>query len=221
MATWIVHLRIAEYIADKFNISDKYEFFAGNLAPDCGYGEKDSFGKFEPPPNVTHWTATGSKKDCRYKDFYNEYLKGKTKDKAYAFYLGYYLHLITDIMWSTGICLPTYTDYAEEYNRNSEFLRTIKLDWNDHDFRFLDENPDFMPYKLLDENKEDIADYLPYYEHNQLTKQIRFILDCYKNPITERDIYREYKYLTKEKLEDFMKTAFEMTEIDLLKKKLI
>lgn len=221
MATWIVHLRMAEYIADKYDISDKYEFFAGNLAPDCGYGEKDSFGEFQPPPNVTHWTFTGSKKDCRYKEFYNKYLKGKTKGKAYAFYLGYYLHLITDIMWSTCICLPTYTEYSEEYSRDSEFLRTIKLDWSDHDFRFLDENPDFMPYKMLDENKEDITDYLPYYEHNQLTKQIRFILDYYKTPVKERDIYRNYEYLTKEKLEDFMEIAFEIAEIDLSKKKLI
>ena len=221
MATWIAHLRIAEYIADKYGISEKVDFFSGSLAPDCGYGEKDSFGEFEPPPNVTHWTYTGSKKDCRYKEFYEKYLKDKEKNSAYYFYLGYYLHLITDIMWSTFICLPTYTEYSEEYSRDSEFLRVIKLDWNDHDFRFLDENPEFSPYKILDENKNDISDYLPYYEHNQLTKQVRFILDCYKAPVKDRDIYRNYKYITKEKLENFMRIVCEIAETDFLKKELV
>lgn len=221
MATWIVHLRIAEYIADKYSILDKKEFFTGSLAPDCGYGEKDSFGCFEPPPAVTHWTFSGSKKDCRYKEFYNQYLKGKTKGKAYSFYLGYYLHLITDIMWSSFICLPTYTEYADEYSRDNEFLKVIKCDWSDHDFRFLAENPNFEPYKLLDENKEDITDYLPYYEHNQLTKQIRFILDYYKKTVNERDLYRDYEYLKKEKLEDFIKNVCEIARMDFLRKKLV
>ena len=52
-----------------------------------------------------------------------------------------------------------------------------------------------------------INDYLPYYEENQLTKQIRFIIDNYKTPVSGRDIYREYVYLNRESIDNFVLTA--------------
>ena len=221
MATWIVHLRVAEIFAKKYDFIDEYNFFAGNLAPDCGYGQKDSFGEFQPPPMVTHWTDTGSKRDCKYKEFYEKYLKNKEKDNAYSFYLGYYIHLMTDVMWAVTFCIPTYTKYADEYSKNPEFLRVIKLDWNDQDFRYLNEKPDFVPYNLLDERMGRINDYLPYYEENQLTKQIRFIIDNYKTPVSGRDIYREYVYLNRESIDNFVLTASEMIDMDIVKKNLV
>lgn len=221
MATWVVHLRMADYFLNNCAIPYPYEFVVGNLAPDCGYGKKDSFGEFVPPPSVTHWTPTGSKRDCRYKDFYNEYLKDGGHDKAYSFYLGYYVHLLTDIMWSSTVCIPTYSKYADEYKKNPEFLRVIKLDWNDLDYKYLKEHPDFKPYEMIDGEKSEIPDYLPYYEHNQLTRQVRFIADYYKNEITERDINRRYEYLTEEQLGDFIMAAPEMIKSNLKQRNLI
>ncbi len=48
------------------------------FAPDCGYGVKDSFGEFTPPPKITHWSPSGMKRDCRYNDFQKEYLNDKS-----------------------------------------------------------------------------------------------------------------------------------------------
>ena len=47
MATWGVHLRVARCFIDNL-IAKKYhrEFVIGSVAPDCGYGVKDSFGDF-------------------------------------------------------------------------------------------------------------------------------------------------------------------------------
>lgn len=219
MATWIVHLRVADHFLE--NCPYPYEFVVGNVAPDCGYGQKDSFGEFDPPPTVTHWTDTGSKRDCRYKDFYNEYLKDKKHDRAYFFYLGYYVHLLTDIMWSTTICIPTYSEYADEYEKDPEFLRVIKRDWNDLDFKYLQNNPEFETYKIIKEENGEITDFLPYYEHNQLTNQVRFIADYYKKELGKHEVDREYEYLTEDKLEDFMSAATEMIEKQLSKQNLI
>ena len=98
MATWIVHLRIADIFIKEQLIPDnhKKEFICGSLAPDCGYGIKDSFGDFSPPPSVTHWTPDGCKIFCEYNNFYDTYLKGKEANADYYLYLGYYMHLLTD-----------------------------------------------------------------------------------------------------------------------------
>ena len=79
MATWGVHLRVARCFIDNL-IAKKYhrEFVIGSVAPDCGYGVKDSFGEFTPPPKITHWSPSGMKRDCRYNDFQKEYLNDKS-----------------------------------------------------------------------------------------------------------------------------------------------
>ena len=221
MATWVVHLRIADYFLKQYKNLSTYEFVVGNLAHDCGYGEKDSFGEFTPPPAVTHWTLTGSKKDCRYKDFYKKYLKNRKHDTAYSFYLGYYVHLLTDIIWSSTICIPTYDKYAEEYKKNPEFLRVIKCDWNDLDYKYLNEHPKFKPYRIISDKRKEIPDFMPYYEHNQITNQIGFIADFYKTNTEKRNIYRKYEYLTEKQLNNFISLAPEIIKMNLESKNLL
>ncbi|MCI5604888.1 MAG: zinc dependent phospholipase C family protein [Clostridia bacterium] len=220
MATWVVHLRMADYFLDKSNDIYAPEFVSGSVAPDCGYGKKDSIGGFEPPPKITHWTPTGNKRDCRYKEFYNLYLKGKDRNKAYWFYLGYYVHLLTDIMWSSRIYMPTRDKYAEEYAKNPEFLKEIKVDWNDLDHKYIRDNPDFRALEILKNNKS-VEDYLPYYQKNQLTQQTRFIVDYYKENIGKDNLDRMYVYLTEDEVDNFINCAEELIEMDLLRKKLI
>ena len=156
MATWGVHLRVARCFIDNL-IAKKYhrEFVIGSVAPDCGYGVKDSFGEFTPPPKITHWSPSGMKRDCRYNDFQKEYLNDKS-NADYWFYLGYYVHLLTDIMWSVTMYMPTRVKYAEEYKKNPEFLKVIKKDWNDIDvwhLRSLTYHPTFDILKNAGEIK--------------------------------------------------------------------
>ena len=205
MATWIVHLRIADILIKEQLIPDKYkkEFIYGSLAPDCGYGIKDSFGEFSPPPSITHWTPDGCKIFCEYNNFYNTYIKDKKHNDSYYFYLGYYVHLITDVLWSTSIYMPTRYKYAKEYNKDPMYLNTVKKDWYGLDYKFLSENPGFEPYKQLSSVK-DVADYLPYYEPGQLEKQLKFISDYYK---TFAPPQSEYKFLSAEEVDEFVRTS--------------
>lgn len=210
MATWIVHLRIADNIIKQNIVPEKYkqEFIAGSLAPDCGYGKKDSFGEFTPPPAITHWTPSGCKIFCEYNKFYDTYLNSCTKDDGYYFYLGYYIHLITDILWSASVYMPTRIKYAEEYEKNPEFLNVIKKDWYGLDFLFLNQNKIFEPYALL-QNIKSVKDYLPYYEQGQLTKQIKFIAEYYKNGIDKID-NDSYIYMNEREMTAFINTATEL-----------
>lgn len=200
MATWGVHLRIAGSFFDLIPPEHRREFTLGSVAPDCGYGKKDSFGEFEPPPKVTHWSPTGMKKDCRYKDFYATYLHDKKNDD-YWFYLGYYIHLLTDIMWSVTMYLPTRIKFKEEYEKNPHFLSVIKKDWNDIDAAHLQRITSHPIYDII-ERAGEVKDYLPYYEKGQLTNQVKFIADYYKNYPKVED--REYIYTTEAEIENFI-----------------
>ncbi len=216
MATWVVHFRIAEYFLNALDVSAT-EFVAGNVAPDCGYGEKDSMGEFVPPPSVTHWTPTGRKRDCKVDDFCTEYLIGKDCSKPdYSFYLGYYVHLMTDILWSERIYLPTRGKYSEEFENDPGFLKVVKRDWNDLDFKFLYEHPDFKAYEIIC-SIEKVKDYLPYYEENQLTVQTKFIANFYEE---QRDVEHKYKYLSEKDVDEFIKNACMIIEKDIKNKNL-
>ena len=206
MATWGVHLRLARKFMDKLDESHWREFVIGSVAPDCGYGKKDSVGEFNPPPVVTHWSPSGTKRDCRYKGFYSTYLTGERNDD-YWFYLGYYIHLMTDIMWSATMYAPTRVKYAEEYKKNPEFLKVIKKDWNDIDVEYLRRLSDRKAYNII-KNAGNVKDYLPYYEKGQLTKQIKFIADYYEQyPAVEK---REYIYTKPEEMQNFVDCAYEL-----------
>ena len=220
MATWIVHFRVTDYFLNKLNVSEP-EFVIGNVAPDCGYGVKDSIGQFDPPPRITHWSPSGMKRDCRYKDFYKTYLKDKDKsDSDYSFYLGYYVHLLTDIMWSREVFLPTTIKYAEDYAQNPDFIQTVKKDWNDLDFKYLSLHPELRAYRILD-SVEKVKDYLPYYEPEQLTVQTRFIVNYYKNGISNRNNDRDFKYLNPSTIDNFVECACDLIEMDIKKKNLV
>ena len=221
MATWIVHLRVCDKYIKRGLIPDEYKevFVLGSVAPDCGYGAKDSYGDFVPPPEVTHWAPGGIKLYCEYWKFLDAYLKDRERNSDYYFYLGYYIHLITDIMWSTMIYLPTKIKYKTEYEKDPDFLKTIKVDWYDLDFKFLRDNPDFEPYRLLCAAGE-VKDYLPYYQPGQLTLQTRYIADYYNNN-NGRALDREYPYMSGEAMDSFIVCAAELAYFDLERKGLL
>ena len=44
MASWIIHLRVAQGIYEKLNLEHKIEFVMGNIAPDSGVPTADGTG---------------------------------------------------------------------------------------------------------------------------------------------------------------------------------
>jgi hypothetical protein len=55
MASWIIHLRIAENLLGLFPDLDPAHFAVGNIAPDSGI-PNENWEKFTPPPEVTHFS---------------------------------------------------------------------------------------------------------------------------------------------------------------------
>ena len=106
MATWVTHLMIADHVLHQFPKLDRHGFCVGNIAPDCNI-ENEDWSSFTPSREITHWMHGNRKaaSDCdAFADVYIHSQKDKiTSDEQYAFYLGYYAHLITDAAFQAMI----------------------------------------------------------------------------------------------------------------------
>jgi hypothetical protein len=88
MATWLTHLRVSERLINKIKISDNSLFFAGSIAPDT-----------DILPDTSHWCVHRDKTTCDVSNFYYKYVSNYATSSDFDFYLGYYVHLLTDVMW--------------------------------------------------------------------------------------------------------------------------
>lgn len=209
MASWIVHFRIADKILDYVNLSSQ-EFIVGSIGADCGEAN-ENFTQFTPSSNITHWTKSGKKSECDYEAFYNTHLtKELTLDK-FSFYLGYYVHLLTDVLWVERIAIPTGKRFSIEFDKDLSFIAKVKKDWYDLDHLFLKENPNFRAFKIFSSIKSFPNKYLEYYSELSIENQIKYITNFY-NSIHD-DLYREYIYLKKDEMDKFV----ENTSNDILK----
>lgn len=212
MATWMVHFRIADYFINKFDGLNNNYFIVGNIGPDCSIVDELT-GKFVPSFNVTHFTETGRKLDMNIDDFYNQYLHGKNLDKdSFSFYLGYYIHLWTDLLWTKLVWLPTKGKYMDETQSVNEFMNIVRQDWIAHDHIFYKNNPDFKVFKhfCLIEKFDNI--FLDYYVKDTFTKRIPNICDIYSNFKGELD--RKYQYFSEMEADNFItKCGKEIEEI--------
>ncbi len=202
MATWTTHLRVAERAFALLPAEDFALWCAGNVAPDCGWGERDSFSGFTPPTTVTHWTKTGSKSDIDSRGFFEKYVKNCRDKAAFSFYMGYWAHLLTDIKWSREIYMPTRVEYRKEYERDPHFLNVIKRDWHDIDYEYLINHPNWRPLEAVSA-LDEIPDYLDYYEEGQLKTQVAFIartLKTMKKPPIEKR-----QFLSSERIQRFIR----------------
>ena len=99
MATWVTHLMIADRFLEAFPSVNRRGFCVGSIAPDCNI-ENEDWTTFTPPREITHWMGTSCKTAADCDRFFTEYFAPRLEKisfcEEYAFYLGYYAHLIED-----------------------------------------------------------------------------------------------------------------------------
>lgn len=193
MATWIGHMRIADYFMKKQADLNNAEFLVGNIAPDCGVPNEDGSG-YTPDKEITHWYKKGST-EIDAEDFRQKYLQ--VKDEKYPFYLGYYFHLLTDIAWSALYRRK----YAALLAKDPKFIRTIKEDWYGQDFVFLQKNPNFVFFTRFAPIKSFANVYFDFYPADVFSRQIRYITDFYLSSPAEN---RDFPYLSAAEMDDFV-----------------
>ncbi len=215
MASWMVHLRVADKILDRIESLDKSAFVLGNIAPDSGVPNED-WSSFDPPGNVTHFRTRPEEKtfidiDKYVSEFFtDEKIKNYT-NREYSFFLGYYTHLLTDIEWIKMV----HSEGVSEENAKKENMSYIdfvwknKKDWYDLDFLYLEEHPQFRAFQIY-EDADDIKNvFMDAFSVDAFENRREYICGYYRSD-NHGDLHRNYQYLTKERSDRFVEETVEI-----------
>lgn len=206
MASWMVHLRIADQLLDQIPNLEPIEFIVGNLAPDSGVPNAD-WSAFTPDTAVSHFRTPGRKADpsaFAAKYFTQAHTRGYT-EKEYSFYLGYLCHLLADTLWSRDIALPVMEKYAKEFSADPGFIWTVKQDWYDLDFKYLRDRPGFRAFRAYLGAVGFQNVYMSEFSPDAFDNRRAYITDFYL--AGRENLDREYPYLTQDRMDTFVKDA--------------
>lgn len=218
MTTWISHLRIAANLLARIPDLDAAQFAFGNLGPDSGIPD-EKWEHFDPPKQVTHFLQAGghSESDIHDLAFYRQYLLGLSPqdDKGrFSYRLGYFVHLLVDILWARDVWRSTREHFAGELQEDKDrMVEEIKGDWYGLDFIYLRDHPDFQLWQVFLASQPDSLD-LDFLPRHAVTHQLAHIRHYYQNqPKTHPDAYtRPYQYLSKLKMDEFVLDASDQIE---------
>lgn len=208
MASWMIHLRIADTLLNQIANLSAEEFIMGNIAPDSGVPNED-WSKFTPSTTVSHFrrdNGTGKKKvdiSAFIDQYFTEEQRNSYGAKSYSFFLGYLTHLLTDCLWSDRIAHPT----MDKYNANNDpkMVAKIKDDWYDLDYLYLRNNPDFRGFKIYKNIDRFPNTCMDIFSDDAFDNRRAYIVGFYEEENNNLD--REYPYLTKEEADRFVEQA--------------
>lgn len=210
MATWIVHLRLAERLLDRIPGLDETYFAIGSVAPDSGIPD-ENWETFDPPPQILHFhVGEDESRTCADLVFYRRHLAPLSRwvpsSERFSFLLGYFFHLATDNLWDTQIGSPTRERFAAEFAADPQFVWQVKRDWYGLDFAHVRREPDALFWRVfLDgEYNGDFLDFLP---REAVAQRLEYIKQLYQRTdekVEEWYIQRPDLYLTEEEMERFV-----------------
>jgi len=198
MGTWISHLRIAEKLLPNYPELDEVTFTFGNLSPDSGIPNAD-WTEFDPPKEVTHFLKKGEGEHSIHDlVFYEQYLANvKPEDdiKLYSFRLGYFFHLICDIMWAKRIGTTTKQEFKELFRQKpKEAIGIVKDDWYGLDQLYVRDHPESNFWHVIMANP-DPPSYLPFVKDAALHQQYAHIRKYYSEQEDKWFLSIPYQYL--------------------------
>jgi hypothetical protein len=208
MATWIVHLRLAEDLLGRIPGLDAGQFAIGNVAPDSGIPD-EKWENFDPPSEVTHFHIPG---DVPYKSadlaFYRRCLQTldpSAEPARFSFRLGYFFHLVTDNLWSEQIGRPTRERFAEQFAADRDFIWEVKKDWYGLDFIFVRDHPDCLYWRVFLDAQPSHAD-LDFLRPDALQQQLDYIKAYYQRTDEKVQVVyqRPFSYLSRADADRFV-----------------
>ena len=204
MASWMIHLRIADKLLDKIPGLSPIEFIMGNMAPDSGVPNED-WSSFTPSTAVSHFRVdNGQGKKIievnRYLDaYFTPELRATYTEQQYAFYLGYYTHLLTDTIWSELVARPVRKQFPQVS------WEEIKEDWYDLDFLYIKKHPGFRAFRAYLGSVGFVNRYMDFFAPDAFDNRREYITSFYLQP--KENLDREYRYLTETAANEFVEFA--------------
>ena len=185
MASWIVHLRVAEKLLEKIPGLDAGQFAIGNVAPDGGVPD-ENWEHFEPPKEITHYkekdteTSLNIFADARFlRDELLEVASLEESPAKFSFLFGYFCHLATDNMWVHRIARPTKERYMPDFENELDYVREVKKDWYGLDFTYVRTHPDCLFWSVFVDAKYTVP-YLDFFPAEAIPNQIEYIKNFYQ-----------------------------------------
>jgi hypothetical protein len=211
MASWIIHLRIAEALLDKFTDLDPARFAVGSIAPDSGIPD-EKWEKFAPPPEVTHFiNPSNPLRDIKDMEFFRQYLsplRGGEDVGLISFRAGYFFHLITDNLWSRKIGRPTMQRYKVEFAADKDFIWEVKKDWYGLDFIYVRDHLDCLFWRIFLTAQPENGG-LDFLLPEGVHQQVEYIRQHYQRTDEEiQALYnRPYTYLSRAQADCFVEES--------------
>jgi hypothetical protein len=198
MGTWISHLRVAEKLLIHFPELDKITFTFGNLSPDSGIPNAD-WTEFDPPKEVTHFLSKGQEEHAIHDlVYYQKYLADVEPEndiKLYSFRLGYFFHLICDIMWAKRVWGATQQQFKELFVDNpKKAVNLVKGDWYGLDQLYVRAHPEHIFWRVIMANPNPPS-YLPFVKAEALHQQYDYIRKFYSEQEDKWFLSIPYHYL--------------------------
>ena len=207
MASWMVHLRIADKLLDKIPDLSPIEFIMGNMAPDSGVPNED-WSAFTPPYAVSHFkTGTGKAgPEAFAAKYFTPEQRMHYDERQYGFYLGYLTHLLTDVLWSRQIARPSFQKHiGGEPPFRGPMVEKIKDDWYDLDYKYLRDHPGFRAFRVYLGCVDFRNTFMEEFSEDAMDNRRQYITDFYLQGKDNLD--REFPYLKEAEMDAFVEGA--------------
>lgn len=213
MASWMIHLRVAQGIYQKLNLKNITEFVMGNIAPDSGTPTADGSG-FVPDAELSHFRTVdenGIKNvhdDLFVERYFTKERRESYNEREYAFYFGYLVHLLTDKLWVSKIVYGAKEKFSDLFEQdNTAFWKKIKRDWYDLDFLYLKKYPEFEAFGIYEGIKEFKNNYLDFFAEDAFVQRKKFIIEFYREGVEK--VKERETYISLDELDAFVEYAVE------------
>lgn len=221
MASWMVHLRIADILLGKWEDVSPREFVMGSIAPDSGVPNED-WTAYSPDSRVTHFRITGEDGSSVIRTesirafadrYFNRSLREGYTKKEYAFFLGYWAHLIADVEWAQKVYRPSTNKFNKEFARDKQnLIRAMKRDWYDLDALYLKKHPDFRAFAVYEQAEGFVNRYMDIFSRDAFDLRRKYVVDFYRREMQKEDLEREYVYLTEAEADAFTERTAEIIQ---------
>lgn len=207
MASWMVHLRIADKLLSQLPGLADTEFIVGNIAPDSGVPNAD-WSAFFPPTKISHFKTGNTKAgpEAFAAKYFTPEQQKQYDSRQYSFYLGYLTHLLTDVLWSERIAFPSFRKHiGGEPPYNGPKAWEIKDDWYDLDFKYLRDHPGFRAFQIYQGAVDFQNKFMEEFAPDAFDNRRQYITSFYLQDKDNLD--RTYLYLTEKEMDSFVDTA--------------
>ena len=210
MASWMVHLRIADRLLDSLPGLSAVDFVVGNIAPDSGIPNED-WSEFTPSVIVSHFRVDHSiPKNICIPAFVERYFTPEQRSRytpaQNSFFLGYLVHLMTDQLWSAKVLTALKERFPDQWQADRQgLIARAKEDWYDLDYKYLRQHPDFRAFQIYKNAAGYENCFMSEFAPDAFDNRRQYVTSFY---LEENDhLDREYPYLTEGQMDGFVLDA--------------